>query len=64
KPLKLIERLISLGSNRDDIILDCFAGSGTTGLACKSLKRSCIMIEKEPKYIKIIRRRIVGGAKL
>lgn len=62
KPIKLIERLISLGSNRDDIILDCFAGSGTTGLACKSLKRSCIMIEKEPKYIDIIRRRIVGGA--
>jgi len=44
------------------MVLDCFAGSGTTGRACLSLGRSCIMIEKEPKYIDIIRRRIVGEA--
>jgi site-specific DNA-methyltransferase (adenine-specific) len=62
KPIKLIERFIYLGSNRGDMVLDCFAGSGTTGRACLSLGRSCIMIEKEPKYIDIIRRRIVGEA--
>lgn len=45
-------------SNQGDIILDCFAGSGTTGVACLNTNRRFILIEKEPKYIEIINKRI------
>jgi DNA modification methylase len=41
-----------------DTILDPFAGSGTTGVACKKLNRNCIMIEIEPKHCEIIKKRI------
>jgi DNA modification methylase len=40
------------------IILDPFAGSGTTGMACKKLKRDYILIEKEKEYCKIAEARI------
>lgn len=41
-------------------ILDPFAGSGTTGVACKELKRNFILIEKEPKYVEIIKERLAS----
>lgn len=58
KPLKLIEEFINIGSNKDDVVLDCFAGSGTTGEACNNLERNCIMIEKEEKYCEMILKRM------
>jgi len=58
KPLKLFERLVKLGSTEGELVFDPFAGSGTTGIACKELKRDCIMIEKEQQYIDTIRARI------
>ena len=45
-------------SNEGDMILDPFAGSGTTGKVAKQLKRNCILIEKELDYINIIRKRL------
>jgi len=61
KPLGLFERLIKVGSYDGDTVLDCFAGSGTTGIACKNIKnRKCVLIEKEPEYIQIIKGRING----
>lgn len=39
KPLEIIEKLIRNSSNKNDIVLDPFMGSGTTGVACKNLKR-------------------------
>ena len=39
-------------------VLDPFAGSGTTGVACKNLNRNYILIEKEPEYIEIIKKRL------
>ncbi len=56
KPLGLIEWIIRHGSFDGDIILDPFAGSGTTGAACQN--RDCILIEKELEYIKIINERL------
>ena len=50
--------IISNFSQEGDIILDPFAGSGTTGLVCKMLNRNFILIEKEPKYIEIINSRL------
>jgi site-specific DNA-methyltransferase (adenine-specific) len=50
KPLKLFERLITLLSNPDDVVLDPFLGSGTTAVACKLLGRQCIGIEMSQEY--------------
>jgi len=58
KPLKLMEELIKIHSNIGDIILDCFAGSGTTCLAAKNLNRQFIGIEKEEKYYNIAKNRV------
>ena len=59
KPLKLMEYLITLISPKTEtIILDPFAGSGSTLVACKKLGIPCIGIEKEEKYIKISKERI------
>jgi site-specific DNA-methyltransferase (adenine-specific) len=58
KPVSLIELMINKSSNENDIILDCFAGSGTTGVACENLNRNSILIEKEPDYCQIIRERM------
>jgi DNA modification methylase len=41
-----------------DVILDCFMGSGTTGLACKHLGKQFIGIEINPEYVKIAEARI------
>jgi len=45
-------------SREGDLILDPFAGSGTTGMACKKTGRSYILIEKNPEYVEIAKRRI------
>jgi DNA modification methylase len=58
KPIVLIERIIKASSNENDIILDCFAGSGTTGIACINTNRNYILIEKEEKYYNMINDRI------
>lgn len=54
KPLAVISRLIKVSSNPGDIVLDPFAGSGTTGEACMKLDRNFILIERELEYIRII----------
>ncbi len=58
KPLKLLERIIKIWSNENDIVLDCFAGSGTTGEACKNLNRNFILIDSDPYYNKIMNLRL------
>jgi len=57
KPKKLFEKLIKKYS-KSGIILDCFSGSGTTGISCLELNRQCILIEKEKKYCDISIERI------
>ena len=52
KPLKLIEKILWNYSNENDLILDCFSGSGTTAVACHNLKRRFICIEKDYDYWK------------
>jgi len=58
KPVEAIERLIKGSSNKDDIILDPFLGSGTTAVACKELGRKFIGIEINPEYCKIAEKRL------
>lgn len=45
-------------SNEGDLVLDCFMGSGTTGVACKKLKRNFIGIEISKEYYDIAKKRI------
>lgn len=50
KPLKLFAKCVERYSQPNDIILDCFSGSGTTAVACHNLNRRFICIEKDPEY--------------
>ena len=50
KPLELMEALILKHSNEDDTVLDCFAGSGTTGVAAIKNNRKFIGCEISPEY--------------
>lgn len=58
KPVDIIENLIINSSKENDVVLDCFMGSGTTGVACKKLNRNFIGIELEEKYFNIAKERI------
>ena len=58
KPVPLFEYLIKTYSNEGDIVLDCCAGSGTTGVACNNTNRKYILIEKEKDYYIMIRERL------
>lgn len=58
KSLKLMEDLVKIHSNENQIVLDPFMGSGTTGLACKNLNRKFIGIEKDEAYFKIAENRL------
>jgi site-specific DNA-methyltransferase (adenine-specific)/modification methylase len=58
KPEALLYRVILASTNPDDIILDPFFGTGTTGAVAKKMKRHFIGIELEPEYVRIARERI------
>ena len=60
KPLKLMEYLLKVCSNENDIVLDCFAGSGSTLVACEKLNRKWIGIEINEEYCEIVKQRIKG----
>ena len=52
KPLQLVKILIKRKTNPNDLVLDCFSGSGTTAIACYKLKRNFICIEKDEAFYK------------
>ena len=58
KPVELIEEFILCSSNKNDTVLDCFMGSGTTGIAAKKLDRHFIGIENNPETFKIAEQRL------
>jgi len=57
KPVALLERLIGNSSRHGDVVLDLFAGSGSTLLACERTGRRCVAVELDPAYCDVIRRR-------
>lgn len=57
KPEKLLETIISVHSDEGDVVLDCFAGSGTTGAVAKRLNRKAVLIDKNKKSIEIMKDR-------
>jgi site-specific DNA-methyltransferase (adenine-specific) len=62
KPVVLCEYLIRTYTNEGETVLDNCAGSGTTGVACQNTGRNYILIEKEQKYIDIIKTRLEDNA--
>ena len=57
KPVVLLERMLRNSSRRGDLVLDPFAGSGSTLIACERLGRRCFSVEIDPVYCDVIRRR-------
>ena len=58
KNLDLLKFIIEASSNEGDLVLDCFAGSGTTLVAAQSLNRSWIGIDKSEPAIRVIQKRL------
>ena len=58
KPLKLLQRIVSISTNKGDSLLDPTAGSGTTGVACKTLGRNCSLIDINPDAKTIFEKRL------
>lgn len=58
KPLRLVRRIIAASTNPGEVVLDPFAGSCSTGVACLELGRSFIGIEREEQYIELGRKRL------
>jgi site-specific DNA-methyltransferase (adenine-specific) len=58
KPLKLMQYLVRLVTPKNGVVLDPFAGSGTTGCACIKEGFNCVLIERDAEYIKIIDARL------
>jgi site-specific DNA-methyltransferase (adenine-specific) len=60
KPLAILKRIIEASSNPGDLVLDCFAGSGTTGQACLALDRRFILVDNNPEALEVMARRFAG----
>ena len=63
-PTEIPRRAILAGSHPGDTILDPFGGAGTTGLVADRLQRNAILVELNPQYAEMARRRIYGDAPL
>jgi site-specific DNA-methyltransferase (adenine-specific) len=57
KPLAIIERILAASSDPGDLVLDFFAGSGTTGAACLKLGRHFILVDNNPQSIEVMKKR-------
>ena len=63
KPVKLMEEIIRVHTKKDNTILDCFMGSGSTGVACMNTNRKFIGIELDENYFNIAKQRIEEACK-
>lgn len=59
KPIYIYKWIVKFTTNPHDIVVDSFLGSGTTLLACLQAERSCIGIELNKEYIRLIRKRTI-----
>ena len=58
KPIQLFSYLVTLGSRKEDLVLDPFMGSGTTPISCVTLDRKYLGIEREKEYFEIAEARV------
>lgn len=61
KPTYLLERIILASTKENDVVLDPFCGSSTTGVACKRLNRNYIGIDNNTEYIQLSMERLQNG---
>ena len=57
KPVEVMTRAIKNSSDRGDVVLDFFCGSGSTLIACEQIDRVCYGVELDPKYVDVIIKR-------
>lgn len=57
-PIHLLERILLMSTDKDDIVLDPFMGTGTTAIAAKKLGRKYIGIDVDPKYVEITKNKL------
>ena len=60
KPVGLIQRMVSNSTNRGDVVLDLFGGSGSTLIACEILHRIARVMELDPRFVDVIVQRWQG----
>ena len=60
KPVRLLERIVAASSRPGDVVLDPYAGSGTTGVAAARLGRRWILVDRNPTAVEIARKRLAG----
>ena len=61
KPLRLLERIVRASSRPGDLVLDPYAGAGTTGVAAAGLGRRYLLVDRNPDAVEIARRRLAEG---
>ena len=54
KPIEMVENALRNSSDKNDVVVDLFGGSGTTMAAANNVNRHCYMMEMEPKYCQVI----------
>jgi site-specific DNA-methyltransferase (adenine-specific) len=62
KPIGILRRIIQASSKPGDIVLDFFAGSGTTGFVANELDRRFILVDQNPESIEVIKDRLPKGS--
>ena len=60
KPEGVLRRIVGASSNPGDLVLDFFAGSGTIGAVCLSMKRGFILVDNNPQAMDVMRKRFAG----
>ena len=58
KPVAILEKIIKLASNQNDVVLDCFNGVGSTGIAALKNNRKYIGIEIDKTYMEATQQRL------
>jgi site-specific DNA-methyltransferase (adenine-specific) len=64
KPLGILRRIVQASSPRDGLVLDFFAGSGTTGAACLELDRRFILVDNNAESMEVMARRFDGTSEI
>lgn len=60
KPVEVLRYFIELCTNANDTVLDTFAGSGSTGIACKETNRQYVLIERDTKMFSLMKKKFDG----
>ena len=60
KPIGILRRIIQASSKEGDVVLDFFAGSGTTGVVANQLGRRFILVDQNSEALEVIKQRLEG----